>query len=1008
MPSYFPPPPFQRVALTLAAALTLVAAPPVSAQDQAVAGTVRRAGTLVPIEGASVQIAGTTLSALTDAAGRFRITGVTGDSVTIQVRRLSYDAVSQRVAANATDIRVLLGENAVRLDEVIVTGTAVGTQSRALGNSITSLNAVDEVEKSGVGDVGALLNARAPGVIVTSGSGRTGSGPSINVRGRNTISLSQQPLLYIDGVRVTNDIGTGTRFQGGSPASRLNDVSPEDIESIEILKGPAAATIYGTEAANGVIQIITRKGRLGAAPQGSVTLRQGTQWFSDAAGRIATNYSACSAAAVLPTSNATACHNLAAGSIVTWNAVEQEDARGTPIWKNGRMQTWGTSLSGGQQAVRYYVSGTFDHDQGIEPNNFGKLFTGHANLSVAASDKLDVNTSMNLVRGLTHLGTEFGASTFFAAQYGSALTVGSPFRGFLLFPPEMVWALWDNTQDLSRFTSSVQLNHRPIGWLSQRLTVGLDQTTEDNQGLQRFAPDQFRPLLTPVAARGQIFQDVRNLTYYTADYGGTATFNMTPSVSSATSIGGQFYERRLATSQATGTEFPAPGLSTVQAAAIRSGSQDFRANTTIGLYVQEQVGWNDRLFLTGAVRVDNNSAFGEDFDFVTYPKVSASWVISEESFWSPARQFVQTLKLRSAFGQSGQQPETFTALQTYAPVTGTQDQPAVTPLDIGNSTLKPERGAEFEVGFEAGLFDRLSLDVTYFSRRTKDAILSRPNAPSSGFGGNQFVNIGEVTNKGVEVLGRVQAINRERLGLELGINVGTASDKISDLGGIPFIATGLPTQRHVEGHPIGGFWTKRVTNATVTGTGPTATLTNVMCDNGAGGEAPCATAPVVFLGTPTPKMAGAFTSTLSLGENLRFFALLDFKRGHKLLAADTYNRCAAFGLCEVNVRPEAYSPQYVANVRLGGALVIADQFVQDASYTKLREVSATYTLPGRFARYTRMDRASITLAGRNLHTWTKFGGLDPDSRSQIASIVQFDQATMPSLAQFVATLNFTF
>ncbi len=1008
MPSYFPPPPFQRVALTLAAAFALVAAPELSAQDRAVAGTVRRAGTLVPIEGASVQVAGTNLIATTDAAGRFRVAGVSGDSVTITVRRLSYAAASQRVAVGAAEIRVLLGESAVKLDEVVVTGTAVGTQSRSLGNSVSSLDAVSEVGKSGVGEVGALLNARAPGVIVTSGSGRTGAGPSINIRGRNTISLSQQPLLYIDGIRVANDIATGTRSQGGSPASRLNDVSPEDIESIEIIKGPAAATIYGTEAANGVIQIITKKGRSGGAPQATALVRQGTQWFSDPAGRIATNYSVCSAAAVLPTSAATACHNQTAGTIVGWNAVEQEDQRGTPIWKNGRMQTWGASLSGGQQAVRYYLSGTFDDDEGIERNNFAKLFTGHANVSIAASEKLDVNTSVNLVRGLSHLGTEFGASTFFGAQYGSAMTVGSPFRGFLLFTPEMVWDLFDNTQDVSRFTGSVQLHHRPLGWLTQRLTVGVDQTTEDNQGLQRFAPEQYRPMMTPVAARGLIFQDVRNVTYYTADYGGTATFDVTPTLSSATSVGGQFYERRLGTTQATGREFPAPGLSTVQAAAIREGSSDFRANTTIGLYLQQQVGWNDRLFLTGAVRIDNNSAFGEDFDFVTYPKVSASWVISEESFWAAARPYVGTLKLRSAFGQSGQQPETFTALQTYAPITGSQDQPAVTPLEIGNPTLKPERGTELEVGFEAGLFERVSLDVTYFSRRTRDAILSRPNPPSSGFSGSQFVNIGEVSNKGIEVQGRVQAIARERLGLELGVNLGTARDEITDLGGIAFISTGLPTQRHVQGHPIGGFWTKRVTNATLTGTGPTAVLTNPMCDDGAGGELPCATAPVVFLGTPTPKLNGAFTGTLTLGENLRFYAMVDFKRGHKMLAANEYNRCAAFALCEVNVRPEQFAPQYVANARLGGSLVIADRFVEDASYTKLREISTTYTLPARFARYGRFERASITLAGRNLHTWTKFNGLDPDSRSQISTIVQFDQAIMPSLAQFVATLNFTF
>ncbi|MDQ3995397.1 MAG: SusC/RagA family TonB-linked outer membrane protein [Gemmatimonadota bacterium] len=999
-----------RQYLSLTAAVGLLAAgfgAPDALAQGVVAGTVVRSGTLTPIEGAQIQVEGTRIGTTTDASGRFRLANVPGDRVRLQVRRISLTPITQEVRVGASDVRIVMGESTVRLDEVVITGTAVGVQQRSVGNVVSKISAVEEVEKSGVGDLGSLVNARAPGVIVTSGSGRTGAGPSINIRGRSTISLSQQPLLYIDGVRVTNDIGTGTRLQGGSPASRLNDVSPEDIESIEIIKGPAAATIYGTEAANGVIQIITKKGRIGSAPQWTATVRQGTQWFSDPEGRIATNYAICTAAHVVTTSPAAPCHGQPVGTIVSWNAAQQEAARGTPIWKSGRLQTYAGSISGGVQAVRYHVSGTYDDDKGIEPNNSARRFTGHANITVAPSEKIDVTSSINLIRGLTHLGTDYGASTLWSAQYSSPLTVNSGLRGFNLMPPEAVWALYDNTQDVSRFTGSLQFNHRPISWLSQRLTVGIDQTTEDNQGLSRFAPPEYRQFLSATNARGSLLQDIRNITYYTADYGGTANFDLTSALSSATSIGGQFYQKRLATSQATGREFPAPGLRTVRAAAIREGSQDYQANTTIGVYLQQQLGWQDRLFLTGAVRVDNNSAFGEDFDFVTYPKLSGSWVISEESFWEAARPIVGTLKLRAAYGQSGLQPEVFTALQTYQPITGTGDAAAVSPQEIGNPDLKPERGTEIEAGFEAGLWDRVSLDFTYFSRRTKDAILLRPVAPSLGFPGNQYVNIGATSNRGVEFQGRVQAIAREGLGWEVGLNLGTTRDRIEDMGGIPFIAVpGLP-QRHVEGYPIGAMWAKRVTSATITAAGA---ATNVMCDNGRGGEILCSdpASQPVFLGTITPRVTGAFTNTVTLGKNLRLYAMVDFKRGHKMLNTDDVIRCAIFRLCEVNVSPEKFSPQYVANAQNGSALVIVDQFVNDASFTKLREVSASYTLPDRFARYARASRATIVVAGRNLHTWTKYPGLDPESRSQIQNVTAFDQAITPSLAQFITTFNFTF
>jgi hypothetical protein len=191
-------------------------------------------------------------------------------------------------------------------------------------------------------------------------------------------------------------------------------------------------------------------------------------------------------------------------------------------------------------------------------------------------------------------------------------------------------------------------------------------------------------------------------------------------------------------------------------------------------------------------------------------------------------------------------------------------------------------------------------------------------------------------------------------------------------------------------------------------TTPTGLATNVMCDDGAGGELPCAAAPVVFLGTPTPKLTGAFTGTLSIGRNLRLFGLIDFKRGHKMLDTDTTIRCAIFRICEVNADPFKYSPQYVANAQNGSALVIVDQFIRDASFTKLRELSASYTLPDRWAQYTRAGRAVVTVAGRNLHTWTSYTGLDPESRATIGGAAQFDQAVSPSLAQLITTITLTF
>jgi len=450
---------------------------------------------------------------------------------------------------------------------------------------------------------------------------------------------------------------------------------------------------------------------------------------------------------------------------------------------------------------------------------------------------------------------------------------------------------------------------------------------------------------------------------------------------------------------------------TAAAAANVKGSQDYVTNTTLGFFVQQQMGWRDRLFLTGAVRVDNNSAFGKDVKLVTYPKISGSWVVSDESFWHIGA--IDQFRLRSAYGLSGQQPDAFAALQTYVPSTGPNDQPIVTPQFPGNSNLKPERAQEFEAGFEASLFRRFSLDFTYFTKQTRDAILSRGTAPSGGFPNPQFVNIGRVANHGVELAVNASAINRREVSWDIGASVATTHDRIEDMGGLPAIVfSGLPDQHHEQGFPIAGFFTKRVVSATYDPA--TKKAINALCDGGighnpGGAPVPCATAPQVFVGSITPKASGAVNTSVTLWQQLKLHAMADFRKGNKLLNATDLIRCSIFSICEVNVSPEKFDPRYLVTVQNASGLQYTDEFLQNASFWRLREVSATISAPERWARRVGAGAASVTLAGRNLHTWTPYGGLDPESRSQLGiQVDSFDQAVTPALAQFITTFTLTF
>lgn len=990
----------QRHLLVAAIALTLpVRGDRLAAQGPAsgvIGGTVVAAGTDAPLGNAQIAVQGTNRLALSGPTGKFRIVGLSGGDVVVEVRRVGYRRLTQRVAVGTETLRLALTEAPLELSAVVVTGQPGAVERRAVGTSIATIDAANDMQSSGAGSLGNLINGRAAGVVVTGLTGRAGTGTTLNIRGRSTLSLSQQPLIYIDGVRVSNEIGTGPRTQGGPVVARLNDIAPEDIESIEILKGPAAGTLYGTEASNGVIQIITKRGASGE-PSYSVSVREGTQWFQNAESRIATNFA-----------------RDAGGNIVTWNAVTAEKARGTPLFQTGSLQTYAMNYRGGQRDLNYYLSSSYDHDTGIEPNNRVGRYTGHANLTVAPNQRFDVSTSLHLIKGKSLLGADFGLGRFFGAQYGTPLRQTGPTRGFNVAPPEALDAYLLNSQTINRFTGSVTAHHRPTSWFTQRLTVGLDQTGEDSQALSNFLPAQYAQFFTPVAAQGGINQDLRAVSYATADYSGIGTYAIQPTLVSTTSIGGQLYRKRTEITQITATQFPAPGLTTAAAAATRQGTQDFVANTTLGMFVQEQLSWRDRVFVIGAVRVDNNSAFGRDVDLVTYPKLSASWVVSDEGFWKFGA--VDQLRLRAAYGLSGQQPEAFAALQTYAPGTGPNNQPIVTPQFPGNPSLKPERGEEIEAGFEASLFKRVGIDFTYFDKDTKDAILQRASAPSTGFPNPQFVNIGKVSNHGLELGVKATAIARHDLSWDIGASVASTTDHIDDMGGLPFITVGLPFHRNQLGFPIGAFFTKIVTSATYDAT--TRRAINAMCDGGVNGHpggtpVPCATAPLLYFGTITPTSTGAVNSSVSIRQWIKLHALADFRKGNKVFNADIFNRCGVFGLCAGNVSPETIDPRVLYTYQNGTSLTVTDAFIENANFWRLRELSATLTGPDSWARRINARSVALTIAGRNLHTWTRYSGLDPENRSRIgnesiAQNIAFDQAVTPALAQFITTITINF
>jgi len=988
-----------------AAAVLLGLAPGATAQEGTIRGVVESERTLRPLSGAFVELVGTGRSMVTDANGRFMFVGVTGTQATLRVSLLGYRTVeAQTVRVGDMNVVIRLSETAIELDQLVVTGTAGGTQKRAIGNSVAQVRAAEAVELAHVANVQSLLNARAPGVIITPGTGMVGSGSQIRIRGSNSFSLSNQPLLYVDGVRVDNAHGVGPAVQafGSSVISRINDFNPDDIESIEVIKGPAAATLYGTEASNGVIHIITKRGREGR-PAWNVTVRQGANWFMNSIDRTPTNY----------------WKDPNTGIIHSLNMAKTEKERGTPLYRTGRVQGYSLSLSGGTADVRYYLAGDLDKEEGAQWDNSQRRGSLRANRNVMATQNLEIAASVGYTGGRTYLSCEAGCggvtwASYFSTPERNQGNMNPDPRGARSQPPEYYNKAFTDYQDLARFTGSLQLNHRPFEWFHQRLTLGIDDVREDNQSITE--KSELLLLWTPTARGGKTV-DRRDIIYHTIDYSGTFQFAINPQLSSNTSIGAQYYRRAGEYVTAVGNDFATPGLRVINAAAETFGYETYSENVTVGVYGQQQFSWQDRLFLTAAVRADDNSAFGEDFDLVWYPKASFAWVISEEPFWNIP--MVNALRLRAAYGEAGQQPGAFDALRTFTSVPGPNDVSTVTPATVGNPSLGPERSSEIELGFEAGLFDdRLGIDFTWYNQTTRDAILLRPSAPSTGFPGSRYMNIGKVRNRGFEAMLNGTLLSTPKFKWDATFSIAQNENEILFINDEEdrIVVSGDFGVEHRVGYPLGAWFHRRVVSADFDSEG-NVILSSMMCDDGQGGTTPCyqgntVVAPMVYLGRGDPKYEGSFSTTFTIGERIRIYGLMDFKTGFKKWDHVTRVRCSLYTVCHENVAPLEYvdeKPAQLAAYQTGG--VFGAEYIRDSKFLRLREVSVSYMLPNEIAQRFGASRASVNLAARNLHTWSPWTGMDPEARFLSGSRGGFgplEQNHLPQLTSFVTTINLSF
>jgi len=940
--------------------------------------------------------------------GSFELNGVPAGTYTVRAQRIGFRAATQEVTlggGGALVVNFELSREALALDEIVITGTAGGTRARAIGNVVERLDLGAMMESRPIVSVEQALQSRTPGVSVFSGAGIAGAdGGPIRIRGSSSIGLSNDPLIYIDGVRMNSD-----RTQVGGRAgtySRLNDISPEDIESIEIIKGPAASTLYGTEASNGVIQIITKRGSSGA-PVFDASVELGVNWIPDPGGEFPVHWGINSA-----------------GELITFGTslynVETE-RRGEPWFQYGPIQRYNLSVRGGSDLLRYFASFNHSDTEGFVDWNWDRRSSGRMNLSSNLTDKLSADLNASYLLGSTrHPGaiwSEFIRGTVLtAADFGGR---EDHRRGFGRRGLEHFRDGFEDLNDVERSNWSLQLSYQPVAWLQTRSVFG-HESSQETRSVTIFREENAPAGAWGAQGSGRKNVDILTGVHRSLDLAATANLRLTDALASAVSAGLQFNTKSRRSIGASGRDFVDRALTTVSAAGTPSASETSFENSTVGVYLQKQIDWNQRVFLTGAVRADDNSAFGEEFSAAIYPKLSATWVVHEESFWR--WDFVEQLRLRGAWGAAGQQPDVFAATRLYRSFAGTGNVPVISPAQIGNPDLGPERGIELEAGLDASfLNDRVQLGFTKWTKTTQNAILVAPAAPSTGFPGSQFVNAGQISNWGTELSVDTRWLSGNRLGFDLGVAFATLRSRIDDMGGLGEIAE-RRTRWHIEGYPISSPHALKVVSAEFV-SGSSGPVTNILCDGGTGpdgrrmgGEAvPCDEAPKLYFGRQSePTWTVSVNPTLTVLGGLRLMATV-YAEGGNMIGSDVLpsrhvswnNERITWTLDDPIYVGQRTVDTYAMGIYKGG-------------FATLREVSANYTLPSALTRRAGASRASLTLAARNLAIlWQeqKYGEIDgqwlghPEKSAfseETFGVGELSNGSMPPASLFTASMRVTF
>ena len=959
------------------------------AQTRVITGTVTVAGSAVPVAGARISAEGTTTETVTGNEGNYRLTVPPGD-VRLLARAIGYKRGSQLLTGTQTTANFALERDVLQIEGVVVTGQATTIDRRSATTAVAQVSG-DQISNVAAPTIQNALVGRVSGVNLQSNSGAPGGGIQMQVRGNNTILGSFDPLYVVDGVPYSNARIASGRGAISAAAfataeddavDRVADINPENIETIEIMKGAAASSIYGSRAANGVVIIKTKRGQAGSA---NVNLRQRVGLFDMSKTLESRRFTLAEATEKYGNDVA---HWFDNNPSPYFNHYEEVFDNNKPSYETSM------DVSGGTPSTRYFVGGTWKRDEGIEPNTaFGRQSL-RVNVDQSLGSKLDVQVSTGFNRAEHDRGWNNNCNNYACHGYAFAYTpsfVNLKLRDATGNFPRPDWGIQANSvqttelaqnhEETNRFTGGLSGNYDAINTGTHSLrfvaAAGLDAFQQNNN---LWSPNELffeaTQTLPGTAIEGdgisRIFNWNLNGIHNFAPSGATWSLN--------TSAGAQFVEEYLNVSRITTTNL-VPGQRNVGQGTNTTGVENLTKSRTMALYGQEEVRlFGERLLLQGGARAERTSNNGDIDKWFIFPKVSGSYRLMN---------LIGTgseIKPRIAYGETGNLPvfgQKFTLLNT----------PQLSNLNgftvaggAGSPIVEPERVKEIEVGIDGLAMDgKLSWELTAFNRNTTNLLLQRVPAPSTGFA-TQVFNGGKIENRGFEAVLGVTPIQRPNL---VWVSRGTFTQYESEVKDL----AGLPPFRP----PLSGFGGLGVTFIEV-GEPLTQIIGRDFLPNGE------RTPTDVKLGNTAPDFKMGFTNDLTF-KALHFNVVMDYQKGGDIINLtqflyDDSGLAHDFGSADHEYRMKGYD---------GGVMT---PYIEDATYLKLREVSVGVTIPNRFLGFSRLNisHARVSLTGRNLVSWQKYTGLDAEVANLGSAAIRnnLDVAPYPPNRSFFLDISLGF